>query len=557
MLIYFKGLQYARGATVPFEQYSFWTNKMYLTFYLYGWIQRIFGPGLLVSRIFAATLGVFSVIGIWIMVRRFSNNWLAAASVWAMALNPTMISIYSIGNSQVVVIFFLVWSLVFSLGEGRKNWEIVLGAVLAAIMVLSRENMIFVLPLFAIYAFWQHGKKKGILALVSLSTILLIGHLVFWPEILYLWIRWLPFNLNLDFPFTSINTPDVESSSFASRIHSFGLAIRVFIVPIAAILITLILWVKKFSWKSGVNFKTAVFLVTVLLVLIASHTWASIGNDYCVYCSTNYYAFFMPIGLILFAVSQSSFSHKPSVIRLIAIIVTLMASGALISFSYFESIGYSLMKFTVPRVREGRILPGTVELWQMLNNKYQISYESSRLILPTLLGLLIGIAFLLLFWIIYRKIQFSNNVSYPFFSSLAIMVVVFLISPALAWPTQEAFSNISVTSAFKKIGEAVAQSTVPGEKVYIDGLTTAIPLIYTEGLEYLPPQINVRFSYIDDPDSDALFKGWVLERRNCPGLEETIRFIYNRAGRICQLVGVYQTSKTYRGSGRYQLRKHA
>lgn len=132
-----------------------------------------------------------------------------------------------------------------------------------------------------------------------------------------------------------------------------------------------------------------------------------------------------------------------------------------------------------------------------------------------------------------------------------------LISPALAWPTQEAFSNISVTSAFKKIGEAVAQSTVPGEKVYIDGLTTAIPLIYTEGLEYLPPQINVRFSYIDDPDSDALFKGWVLERRNCPGLEETIRFIYNRAGRICQLVGVYQTSKTYRGSGRYQLRKHA
>lgn len=134
----------------------------------------------------------------------------------------------------------------------------------------------------------------------------------------------------------------------------------------------------------------------------------------------------MPIGLILFAVSQSSFSHKPSVIRLIAIIVTLMASGALISFSYFESIGYSLMKFTVPRVREGRILPGTVELWQMLNNKYQISYESSRLILPTLLGLLIGIAFLLLFWIIYRKIQFSNNVSYPFFSSLAIMVVVFV-----------------------------------------------------------------------------------------------------------------------------------
>lgn len=214
----------------------------------------------------------------------------------------------------------------------------------------------------------------------------------------------------------------------------------------------------------------------------------------------------MPIGLVLFAVSYSSFSYKPSVIRLIAFLVALLVSGALIGFAYYERFGYTLMKLAVPRVSNGRLLPGTVELWQLLNNKFQITYESSRMMLPTLFGILLCLALLVLFWIFFRKSQFRNILSYANYYSLALLITVLLFSPLLSWPTQEVFSRISVTSTFKKIGEAVAHSSAPGDKVYIDGLVTAIPLLYAEGLVFLPPQINVSFSFVDEPDSDALLR---------------------------------------------------
>ncbi len=500
----FKGLQYARGASVPFEPYGFWTNKMYLTFYLYGWIQMLFEPGLLTSRIFAATLGVFSVIGIWLMARRFSNNWIAAAAVWAMALNPSMISIYSIGNSQAVVIFFLVWSLAFSLGGDRKSWQLITGAGLAAIMVLCRENMIFVLPFLAVYIFWQHGKKQGFLALLTMSVILIVGHLVFWPEIMFLWTRWIPFNSNNGGTFPTDSVRGDGRFSIFARIQSLSLAIRVFFVPMVVILITLILWPNKDSWKSSANFKIAVFLISALLVLIISHIWASIGKNYCVYCTTNYFAFFMPLGLVLFAVCFSSSSRKPGVFALFSSLLAVPLIAALIGFSYYEQYGYILMKLAVPRVSNGIILPGTVQLWQLLFNKFHIEYESARMLIPTLMGVLIGIAILLLIWIIFRSTQIKKFVSFSYFSWISLLILSLIFFPLLSWPTQETFSKVSMTSTFKKVGETLAQSTTPGDKVYIDGLITAIPLLYVEGLEYLPAQINVKFSFVEGLDSDAL-----------------------------------------------------
>lgn len=500
----FKGLQYARGASTPFEPYGFWTNKMYLTFYLFGWIQMLFEPGLLAARIFAATLGVFSVIGIWLMARRFSNNWIAAAAVWSMALNPTMISIYSIGNSQAVVIFFLVWSLVFSLGENRKNWQIMASAGLAAILVLCRENMIFVLPFLAMYTFWQHGKKKGFLAILTMSVVLIIGHLIFWPEIMLLWTKWIPDNSSQGVTFPTDSIRGDGGFSIFTRIHSLSLAIRVFFVPMIVILISLILWAKKSSWKSSINFKTAVLLISMLLILISSHTWAAIGKNYCVYCTTNYFAFFMPLGLVLFAVCFSSFSRKPGVFALITSLLTLPLISAMIGFSSYDQFGYRLMKLAVPRVNNGKILPGTVELWQLLNNKFQIPYESARMIIPTLLGFFIGIALLMLIWVIFRSTQFRKFAHFSYFTCISLLTLGFIFSPLLSWPTQESFSKISMTCTFNKVGEALDQSTTPGEKVYIDGLTTAIPLLYVDDLEYLPAQINVKFSFVDDPDSALL-----------------------------------------------------
>lgn len=516
----FKGLEYARGATAPFEPFSFWTNKMYLTFYLFGWVQVLFGPGLLTSRIFAAVLSTASVVGIWMMARRFSNNWIAAAAVWAMALNPSMISIYSIGNSQVVVIFFLVWSLVFSLGSDRKIWELITGAILASITVLCRENMVFLLPLLTGYIFWQHGLKKGFIALASMGTAFLIGHLIFWPEILSLWDKWLPFNLVPEAKFTQIIGLETLKPTSISRLHSLSLAIRVFAVPAAILLITVILWVKKSSWKSDAHFKTAVFLLVLLVVLIASHTWASIGNDYCVYCTTNYFAFFIPITLVLVAVGFGSYTTKYSGFRLIPLFLLFLSLGTLIGFSYFEAIGYKLMKIPVPRMAGGRFLPGTVELWQLLINKFQIDYEMARLLLPSLLGFVLAVAVLFFVWLIYRSVRANKFTTGVRFLSLAILVLALVLSPVLSWPDQEQFSSTSVPTAFKVIGETLDQSSKPNDKVYIDGGTTAIPLLYVDDVEYLPAQINLYFSFVSESDSDMVAQNGFWNRQIAASWQE-------------------------------------
>lgn len=150
----YKGLQFAQGNYTPFEPYGFWTNKMYLPFYLFGWIQLLFEPGLMAPRLLAVLLGSLGVVGLWVVVRRIGNEVFAAIAVWSMVLNPALISIYSIANSQVVVICELVWILVFVLGEDRKRWHLAIGGFLSALMVLSRENMIFVIPFLVIYCFW-------------------------------------------------------------------------------------------------------------------------------------------------------------------------------------------------------------------------------------------------------------------------------------------------------------------------------------------------------------------------------------------------------------------
>jgi 4-amino-4-deoxy-L-arabinose transferase-like glycosyltransferase len=59
-------------------------NKMYLSFFLWGWIQVLFGAGLQAPRLFAALFSVLSVVGIWIVARRLSNRWLAALAVWVL-----------------------------------------------------------------------------------------------------------------------------------------------------------------------------------------------------------------------------------------------------------------------------------------------------------------------------------------------------------------------------------------------------------------------------------------------------------------------------------------
>ena len=58
------------------------------------------------------------------------------------------------------------------------------GSAAAALIVMTRENMLPVIPLFAILVFWQHGKKKGIQSITVMGVVFLGIHAIYYPEIL-------------------------------------------------------------------------------------------------------------------------------------------------------------------------------------------------------------------------------------------------------------------------------------------------------------------------------------------------------------------------------------
>jgi len=142
----FKGYLYLHGIYKPFQPYGPLTNKAPLAFLIPGFAQYIFGTGLRTGRYFAIFLGLLAILGTWITARRWAGNWLAMATVWVFALSPTIIKIHAITASEVIIACMLAWMCVFVLAEERTLWQIVLGSIFGVCAVLTRQNMIVVLP---------------------------------------------------------------------------------------------------------------------------------------------------------------------------------------------------------------------------------------------------------------------------------------------------------------------------------------------------------------------------------------------------------------------------
>ena len=503
----FKGYHFALGTYQPFQAYGFWTNKMYLAFLIWGWIQRIFTPGLMAPRLFAILFGLLALLGTWIVTKRLGNRWLAALSVLVLALNPELVSTYSLANSQVLVFCILTWIMVLSLGADRKPWQIILGALLAGLMVFIRENMIFILPLLAAYIFWQHGRKKGICALSVMVLVLVIGHLLYWPGITYIWTRWLP-NFSAIFTSSPSSTESAKAGflSNISGILSLATVFRVLFVPFLCTLVVLLFWPARNSWQTKDQRRTAIFLLCTFFILLVTHAWASVGNDYCVFCTTNYFAFFINLALILFSACYSALNHSPRQWRKIIFILTIPLMASAILFSWFEKFGYSLIKLKLPQVENGKLIPGPITLWETLQDRFNLPLETSRVIFPAILGLFAGIILVLLGFLVFRIFAKRKKSGFVYKFALTLLLTGIIFTPLLSMPESESYCTINVTGLYQSIGAQISQHLEPGSKIYIDGRLSAIPLLYLRDIEYYPPQINDQFSFKLTPNTDYLLQ---------------------------------------------------
>ena len=263
-----KGYYYVKGIYQPFQDYGPWTNNMPLAYYIPGLAQVLFGPGLKTGRYFAIIIAQLILIGMWLLVRRQKGKWWALLSLLMFALNPALIKIYVQAVTQVIVACLVTWMLYFLMGEQRSQRQIALGALFCAAAILTRQNMIFLLPFVVLYAFTLHGKKAGWTALICSTVPILITHALFYPKIINLWSTWLPQPLKdllgvviIPGGGEQIWSPEV---GLLTRFTSFFTGLRYYFVHLLGVALALVLLARKDAWASIYERKLTAYLGVLL-----------------------------------------------------------------------------------------------------------------------------------------------------------------------------------------------------------------------------------------------------------------------------------------------------
>ena len=514
-LYLYKGLLFAAGDYRPFQDFGPLTNHMPLSFLVPGWMQLIFGPGLRTGRYFSITLGLFMLLGLWLVTRRLAGRWWAVMVIWAVVLNTALLKIYSQATSQILVGCLLMWVLVFVVGNDRKTWQIVLGAMLSGLLFMTRINMAPVLILVLIYVFWSSGRRIGILASAAGLTVVIIAHAVYWPEILKIWAKWIPSSITpfLDLyriPSNAIPYWDHEIG-LNHRISSLSGGIRLHLASIIGFLgMTLTLTLRRNFPSLQSNRRTAWFLVSLYGVLILFHGAASLGLNYCVYCFRPYLAFFSPVGLIILALwgrEIGHFKHR-TIAGILLIIIALIP--LFIGLPSVSKEVESILRTHVPRISGLSFLPGTIELQVLLGNKLGWDFESlqnSGVVIFWLLMLLVPLLTLILNYLIQRakpKPIWNNKLSSAITAFLVLQMSITSIVFGNSYRDYDCGKDVIVAN--EAVGSYLREKIPEGNKIYWGVGRAPIPMLYLPNRETFPPQLNGDYTFMLEGDSQELLR---------------------------------------------------
>jgi len=509
-----KGLLFDTGVYQPFQAYGPWTNKMPLAFMIPGFAQTLFEPGLRTGRYFAVFLSILMVFGMWWVVRRLRGDWWAALIVVVMALNSGNISYYSGALSQGLVACMLVWVFVLVLGENRSIWMTTSGAVLSSLIVMTRQNMLPVVVFVVAYIFWEHGWRAGAAATAASVLVLGVFHAMYWPEIMQIWLPYLPKFIRSLFSEIVIKTGgavsvSVQNFNALSKLYVFWEGFRLNFFALVGSVVCWIFWPKWKASSKNSDFKMAVFLSLLLVVLIAAHLWASFLKNYCLYCYPGYLAFFIPTSFLLIAICAPHWDRSVGWFRQLAAAVFVVLSFIGIGFGAYQVLDKIVLNFQVPRMRDMKFLSGTVELWRFLNNKFGWPYETLQQALPAVAGLIAGCVFILL---LFAALKLNNKTlltSFGYYSLVSFWVVGTVFSPTKilgSGNTDAQFCGGDVVASHEAVGAHLAELIPPGSLVYWKNDVSPLPLLYLSGRQIFPPQLNHWYSYMQGGDPDAVYR---------------------------------------------------
>ncbi|HRK91338.1 MAG TPA: hypothetical protein PK152_19595 [Anaerolineales bacterium] len=513
-----KGMFYLNGVYEPFEPYGPLTNKAPFAFIIPGIAEYFFGAGLRTGRFFSIFLGLLTLLGTWITARRWAGNWLAAFTVWVFAFSPMIIKLHARAVSEVIIACMLAWIAVLVVGEKRPLWQIVLGSVVAAVSVFTRQNMVPILPFLVLYVFWQHGKRAGIWAFVAGSLALLSFHIYYWPRVMTIWAPWLPEDLTpfLDafrVPADSVPIWD-PNIDFWNRLNAFFQGIRYHFIPLLGSLFGLILLPPRADWKPSPAMRAAVFFAVSYIVLVLMHGWASLASQYesysCVFCFSNYLGFFDPLGILFFVVMFAHAWHQnPNLaVRVLTVFLVVIVSTG-IGYSLFEQVGNGLLNLPiVPRIRSTGL--GFAAIVDVLTQGLGMPLTWVKRSISSALGLLAGIALLLAVFFIWKR---NKQTNFTLMLVNTFLIMGFLLFPVLHLGESSRDCETDIIRDHEELGAYLASIIPPDSLVYWDGGNAFTPMIYVPHARIFPPQINNGYTFHigGDPDELYYFSHWNSE----------------------------------------------
>ncbi len=503
-----KGLLFATGKYIPFQDYGPWTNHMPFIFFIHGYIQKWFGPGLPAARYFMVVLGVVTLTAMFVLAKRWGGKWWAVAVVWAMVLNPAEVKFHTLAISEGVVAPMMAWMFVLLLGPNRPRWQVILGGALAGVMGMTRMNMFFVLPLITLYVLWERGWKLAIYTALAGGLVIIAGHALYWPDILKLWAKWLPFASFLDpwrVPASAFGIPIPPSDDPTPALVFLytWMTFRLHFLALFSALVTLLLWpARKKPWTG--RMRSAAFLLFFVLFMLFAHMAASFVGDWCVSCILLYTAYFDYLGLIVLVMSFCFLQKDLPDWRqgLIYVIMAVVVLG--IGFAAYEDVNADFAKVFIEQYKDTR-------LWEFLITATNISALLLFRRIFTLLVSLLAVGGLAgIVWAARRFIG-ANQLSAKrgaYISLVAILIAGFVLSPTKVLGRGNDFfdcGGADVFESYAEVGHDLRNMIPAGSKVYWGGRIDAI-FLYLPGVEIYPPQLNQSHSFYYGGDSEILYR---------------------------------------------------
>lgn len=507
------GYKFVTGG-ISYNELGLWNYYAPLSYFIPGVIQYWLGPGLRVARYFSILLGILTIIPLWLTVRRLRGNWWAALLVWVIALMPIQTRVLSVALSQSIVNCFLGWSLFFILGENRNIWQTISGAFLAGVIIMTRQNMLPLLPLLILYIFWQHGKRAGFFSLFASLVPIIVIQSIFWPNILRMWsfywlpAQWFPFLSKYGTPANSYAIGGTVDITILSRIIAFFWGFRAYYIPLGGAVASFLLWPKKRNWESEKDFRMSVFLGILFLMLQVVHLWASvIGTSNCVFCYIPYNAFYSNIALLFIIVSYPSWVKKSSAFRTGIIVLSILIIAFGLGLATFEQFGDFLLNISIPRFIQffkSGLLQNGYPLWDILENRFNLEYASARLILPPVVSLIFSVVLIILIYLAKkflakRKILFNYTLG-------PVLAIVFLLiglglSPLMGTAYREnGDCENNVLQNYENIGVLLNELIPGGSNIYWN-VDSAVPLLYLNNISMHPSQTYGIYTFRSGGDS--------------------------------------------------------